>query len=112
MRQPTVRTIRPWEEPNNLASVLRDQGDLAGARERFERALKTDEAAYGPDHPMVAIGLNNLAGVLRDQGDPAGARERYERALAILEKALPADHPKVRIVRKSLEALDHDAGTG
>ena len=38
---------------NNLARVLRDQGDLAGARKRFERALKIDAAAYGPDHPAV-----------------------------------------------------------
>ncbi len=56
MRRPTARTIHGVAiDLNNLAGVLQDQGDLAGARERFERALEIDEAAYGPDHPTVAI---------------------------------------------------------
>ena len=33
--------------------ILRDLGDLAGARPLQERALGIDEAAYGPDHPVV-----------------------------------------------------------
>ena len=46
------RPPRPWpSRVNNLGSVLRDLGDLAGARAAFERALTIDEAAYGPDHP-------------------------------------------------------------
>jgi hypothetical protein len=32
---------------NNLASVLQAQGDLAGARAAFERALTMDEKVYG-----------------------------------------------------------------
>jgi hypothetical protein len=44
------------------------------ARPLFERALRIDEASYGPDHPIVAMRLNNLALLLRDLGDPASAR--------------------------------------
>jgi hypothetical protein len=59
---------------NNLASLLQDQGDLAGARPLFERALAIREKALGPEHPSTAQSLNNLASLLQDQGDLAGAR--------------------------------------
>ena len=52
----------------------------------LERALKIDEAAFGPDHPNVAIDVNNLGGVMQDLGDLAGARVMYERALEIKRK--------------------------
>jgi tetratricopeptide (TPR) repeat protein len=40
--------------------VLQAQGDHQEARKCFERALKIDEKAYGPDHPDVAIRVNNI----------------------------------------------------
>jgi Tfp pilus assembly protein PilF len=49
--------------------------------------LGIDEAAYGPDHPMVANRVNNLGSVLQDLGDLAGARAHFERALGIDEAA-------------------------
>ncbi len=59
---------------NNLGGVMQAQGDLVGARAAYERALKIDEAAFGPDHPKVAIRVNNLGSVMQDQGDLVGAR--------------------------------------
>jgi tetratricopeptide (TPR) repeat protein len=87
---------------NNLANVLRAQGDLAGARPLFERALAIREKALGPEHPDTATCLNNLASVLKAQGDFAGARPLYERALAIREKALGPEHSDTA---ESLNAL-------
>ena len=81
---------------NNLALLLWELGDLAGARPLFERALAIREKALGPEHPDTAKSLNNLAGLLRNQGDLAGARPLYERALAIREKALGPEHPRYR----------------
>jgi tetratricopeptide (TPR) repeat protein len=78
---------------SNLALLLKDQGDLAGARPLFERALAIAEKGFGPDHPNTARILNNLAVVLQDQGDIEGARPLFERALAIFEKALGPEHP-------------------
>ena len=95
---------------NNLAGVLRVQGDLPGARESFERALEIDEAANGPDHPNVATFLNNLAGVLQDQGDLPGARERFERALEIDEAAYGPDHPTVAIRLNNLADVLKEQG--
>jgi len=93
---------------NNLALLLPDQGDLAGARPIYERALGIDEKALGPEHPGTATDLNNLAILLKAQGDLAGARPLYERALAICEKALGPEHPSTRKVRGNLAALDGD----
>src|SRR5580704_2179968 len=56
---------------NSFGFLLRIQGDLAGARPLFERALAIVEKALGPDHPDTAKSLNNLAGLLRVQGDRA-----------------------------------------
>jgi hypothetical protein len=38
---------------NNLAVLLRDQGELAAARPLFERALAIRERMLGPDHPAT-----------------------------------------------------------
>jgi tetratricopeptide (TPR) repeat protein len=45
---------------NNLGRVLKDLGDLQGAKKHFERALKIDETALGPDHPQTTIIRQNL----------------------------------------------------
>jgi len=58
------------EHPNtatslhNLAYLLQAQGDLAGARPLFERALAIREKVLGPEHPDTAASLNNLAYLL------------------------------------------------
>ena len=54
-RKPSAPTTRTWRiRVNNLGVVLKDLGDLDGARKAFERALAIDEKAFGPDHPNVA----------------------------------------------------------
>ena len=89
---------------NNLANLLRVQGDLAGARLLHERALAIRERALGPEHPATATSLNNLGGLLHAQGDLAGARPLFERALAIREKAHGPDH------RDTATSLNNIAG--
>ena len=95
---------------NNLGRVLQDQGDLAGARAAFERALAIDERVHGPDHPDVATGVNNLGRVLQDQGDLAGARAAFERALAIDERVHGPDHPNVATGVNNLGIVLRDQG--
>ena len=90
---------------NNLADLLRDQGDFAGARPLHERALAIRETALGPEHSATATSLNNLANLLRDQGDLAGARALHERALAIREKALGSEHSDTATSLNNLAVL-------
>jgi tetratricopeptide (TPR) repeat protein len=90
---------------NNLAGLLRAQGDDAGARPLFERALAIREKVLGPEDHQTATSLNNLADLLRFQGDLAGARPVCERALAIREKVLGPEHPDTAISLSNLASL-------
>ncbi len=45
---------------NKLGGVLRDLGDLRGARRCFERALKAYREKLGDDHFRTKIVMNNL----------------------------------------------------
>ncbi len=47
-----------------------------------------DEAAYGSNHPQVAIDVNNLGRVLQDLGDLPTTRKHLERALRIFRQFL------------------------
>ena len=89
---------------NHLASLLQAQGDLAGARPLFERALAIDKKVYGSDHPEVAADLNNLALLLQAQGDLAGARPLHERSIAMRE-ALGPEHPDTARSLNNLASL-------
>ena len=90
--------------------ALFDANDAVAARAAFERALRIDEAVYGPDHTKVAIRVNNLGGVLRDLGDLAGARAALERALKINEAVYGPDHPTVAIRVNNLGSVLQDLG--
>jgi tetratricopeptide (TPR) repeat protein len=90
---------------NNLASLLYEQGDLAGARPLYERALAIRQKVLGSDHARTASSLDNLASLLQAQGDDAVARPLYERALAIREKVLGQEHPDMAMSLSNLASL-------
>jgi len=71
---------------NNVAWLLKAQGDFAGAQPLYERALAIREKSLGPEHPETASALNDLAILLQDQGDLEETHLLYGRALAIREK--------------------------
>ena len=71
-----------------------------GLGDVYKRQLKINEAAFGPDHPDVAITLSNLAITLRNLGGAENLAEACAallRALKIDEVALGPDHPNVAI---------------
>jgi len=82
------------------------RGDLAAARERFERALAVTEKISGPEHPELAGTLLDLAEVRLREGDAEAAAALCRRALAIAEQAHGAEHPDVGLALRGLgEAL-------
>ena len=95
---------------NNLGHHLADVAEYEGAKAAYERALAIDEAAFGPDHPNVAIRVNNLGWVLQNLGDYAEARVAYKRALAINEATLGTDHPDVATTVSNLGLVLKDLG--
>ena len=72
------------------------------AQAAFERALRIDEAVYGPEHPKVATDVNNLGSVLWALGDLAGAKVAFERALRIDEAVYGPAHPEDEDARAAL----------
>lgn len=76
-------------ELSSLGLSLYALGHPGDARPLLERALVSDEAVHGPDHPEVAADLMNLAAVLRSLGERHKARACLTRANAIAEAALP-----------------------
>lgn len=76
-------------ELTSLGLSLYALGHPGDARPLLERALVSDEAVHGPDHPEVAADLMNLAAVLRPLGERSKAKAMLERAHAIAEAALP-----------------------
>ncbi|MER5619966.1 FxSxx-COOH system tetratricopeptide repeat protein, partial [Streptosporangium sp. NPDC002544] len=108
---------RQGGEPRTLGEVLNyatlfalAQGQPQRAHHLASRASAIAEAAYGPDHPFVAIGLGNLAASFRDLGRPGEAMPLFERALAITEAAHGPDHPTVAIGLGNLASNFRDLG--
>jgi tetratricopeptide (TPR) repeat protein len=94
----------------NVATILRQQGDLAGAREFYDLALELDEKEFGPEHPLIADNLEQLGRFLKDQGDIAGAKSLFERTLALREKTLGPSHPSLATANHNLALLHRDEG--
>jgi tetratricopeptide (TPR) repeat protein len=73
---------------NNIAGILSERRDFAGALEHASRALKIMSTVAGPDHPLVGNLEFNISVMYADQGDWTKALEHLQRARAILEKKL------------------------
>jgi tetratricopeptide (TPR) repeat protein len=80
-------------------------GQLLVARERLERALRIEEAAYGSDHPEVALTLSNLGLVLRDLGELPAARQQLERSVGIYRRTRGTEHSDTQWAQRQLDRL-------
>jgi len=77
---------------NNLALLLSDQSDFAGARKMYDRAL-TSFREIG-DERGAANTMNNLANVFYSEGQLATAARMYE------ESGLSSIRPETRAVQR------------
>jgi tetratricopeptide (TPR) repeat protein len=94
----------------NLAILLQEKGDLAGARPLLERALAIREKVFGSEHPDTGLSLNDLGLLLQDQGDLARARSLLERALAISNRVLGPTHPETAVSLNNFAGLLYAQG--
>lgn len=95
---------------NQAGVYLWSRAKLREAGKLHVRAIKIDVAAYGPDHPNVAIGLCNLGLVMNEMGYFEEAKENFERALKIDGAAYGPDHPSVAIGLSNLGLVMNDMG--
>jgi len=87
---------------NNLAEMLRFQGDLAGARKIQEQVLVIKRRTLGEENHHTLVTMNNLAETLRSQGDLAGARKIQEQVLEIMGRTLGQEHPNTLTTMNNL----------
>jgi tetratricopeptide (TPR) repeat protein len=90
---------------NQAGFYLRFRAEFIAAKNCYARALAIDEAAYGSNHPAVAIRVNNLGRVLKDLGDLPGAKAKFERAFVIDEAAYGPNHPNVATAVNNLGSV-------
>ena len=93
-----------------LGIVLQAKGDLDGALQYTQRALKIVEKVYGPDHTTVAIRASNIGLILQAKGDLDGALQYTQRALKIDEKMYGPDHPDVARDANNIGLILQDKG--
>eukprot|EP00971_Amphidinium_carterae_P215872 4284962-Amphidinium_carterae.1 len=79
-------------------------------RDYLERALRIQEAHYGPDHPLVAMTLTDLGNAYGALGDASKQRDHSERALPILKANYGPDHPNVAVSLMNLGNAYGDLG--
>jgi len=71
---------------NNLAEVLRPEGDLDYARAVGEQAVEASRRVFGAEHPTTLMAMNNLALALHAKGDAAAARDLHEQELVVCRR--------------------------
>jgi len=98
----------PTASLNNLALVLRDQGELEQAKHALEQALAATERSGA--YTNVARTLTNLADLERRLDALPRARELEERSLALRRAAVGDDHPEVADSIVSLARIARDQG--
>jgi tetratricopeptide (TPR) repeat protein len=91
---------------NELGLLLLGKALYHQAEPLQRRALAMDEAAFGPQHPGVAMDLNNLAALLHLAERPEEAEPLMKRAVEILETSLGDEHPRTQTVRENLAKLE------
>lgn len=95
---------------SNLATVYRNLGEYARARDLLEKALSSDEKNFGLDHENVAVIQSNLAIVYRKQGEYDRARDLLEKVLFSDEKNFGPDHPNIAVSQSNLANVYSDLG--
>jgi CHAT domain-containing protein len=95
---------------NDLAGLLKAQGDLKAARPLLERALELRRAVLGERHPDTITSLNNLAHLLNEQGDLKAARLLAGRGLEAAERLASETLPALT-EREQLAYLGSVRGT-
>ena len=87
------QALRNWSVSlSKMGDVQQALGDVAGAKERYEKTLKVRErlVKLTGESPEAlrdwSVSLNKVGDIQRALGDVAGARERYEDSLKVRER--------------------------
>lgn len=97
-----------WEELNNEALTLNQEGSYDRAIVAGKKALRIAEQEKERNPIRIATSLNNLAMIYCNQGRYLIAKPLYKRALEMMKKALGPNHPEVGTILNNLATLYDD----
>ncbi|XP_046863552.1 kinesin light chain 1-like [Xenia sp. Carnegie-2017] len=80
-------------------------GEYEKAKDFYERAMKIETKAFGPDHVNIATTYSNLGTVYSKMGEYEKAKDFYERAIEIETKAFGPDHVNIAIRYNNLGSV-------
>jgi tetratricopeptide (TPR) repeat protein len=95
---------------NDLAVMLKDQGDYAQSEQLFMESLAMERKLLGDKHADLAAALNNLGVVQRRKGDLTAAEATYHEALAMQRELLGEVHPEVANTLNNLAFVRYERG--
>ncbi|HET9226829.1 MAG TPA: serine/threonine-protein kinase [Thermoanaerobaculia bacterium] len=93
-----------------LARVLEDRGDLAGAERLYRQTLRIDLARLPEAHPETSHCRRALAQLLSAQGRFREAESLLRQALAAQLRVLPEDHADIAWTRNDIGLVRYRAG--
>jgi len=91
---------------NNLAWLLQDQGDFAGAAPLYHEALEGSREKLGKRHPAAMFSIWNLCVLMGDRGQESAAKQLCREAVVGAREALGAEHPQTRYLRNQGASSD------
>jgi serine/threonine-protein kinase len=95
---------------NNLATCLRESGQLDEALQRFQTALAMAVELLGLEHPYVGTTHHNIGLTLARQNKYDQAAVQYGKALRIKQLKYGPEHPKVAGTLLALAELELERG--
>lgn len=109
MREESFGPMHPQvaKMQNNLGKLLQDKGDLDGAEQCFQTALRILRAdpEYGVQHAYVARLLHSMAEVKLARGDIIAARTLAGESLTMRRRLFGENHPETIESRRMQELL-------
>jgi len=87
---------------SDVASVLRLNGDLAGAESLLRQCLDLSIRNRGETHPVTATTLHDVALITAARGDLVAAESLFRTVMEHHRKALGEGHPLVAVTLNSL----------
>jgi hypothetical protein len=94
-----------------ITSYLGNSGSYQAARDLAQLVAdaRTQDDAYGPEHPDTLMVRSNLASWTLYAGDAAGARDQFAALLPVHERVLGPEHPETLAVRNNLASSTGEA---
>jgi tetratricopeptide (TPR) repeat protein len=95
---------------NELALLLHERGDYAGAERLFTEALESRRRVWGAEHPETLRVMDSLALTLKKRGRWQDAERLVREALDGRRKVRGRDHPETLVSMVNLAILLRDQG--